>query len=312
MLLYAQSMLRHPMKKSLPMHRFLTLFLTFSALLLAAPAFAVVSTTTLHPMGLPNPVGEVAQSITWLYNAIFVISIVISVVVAGPLAYIMWKFRREKVKRPATFSHSLPLELTWTIIPAAICIFIAWESFVAMKNIRTMPQGAMNVEVVGYQFGWDFYYPDASEDGKHVTAPEPTTDDPEISLPNYPRQTKELIVPVGKPVVIHITASDVLHSLHVPELGIKIDAIPGRINYAWFNAEKPGSYLGQCTELCGQAHGEMFMRVKAVPQTEFDAFIQQRRVAAGLPATRTSPTEVISTTMPQTITPTTPISPTAP
>ncbi|NBV54948.1 MAG: cytochrome c oxidase subunit II, partial [Proteobacteria bacterium] len=230
----------------------------------------------------------------------------------GPLAYIMYKFRRDKIQNPATFSHSLPLELLWTIIPALICIFIAWESYRAMVNIRTMPQGAMNVEVVGYQFGWDFYYPDASEDGKHVAAPEATGNDPEISLPNYPRQTKELVVPVGQPIVIHITAADVLHSLHVPELGIKIDAIPGRINYAWFNAEKPGSYLGQCTELCGQAHGEMFMRVKAVPQAEFESFIQQRRVAAGLPAIRTSPTEVVTPTISPT-TPTSPtISPTAP
>lgn len=260
------------------------------------PYAETLGQAVLHWGGFPTPVGPVAEKITWLYNMIFLIIAVIFLVVLGPLAYILWRFRKEKVAKPATFSHSLRLELLWTIIPALICVFIAYESARAMFAIRTMPKDAVNVEVVAYQFGWNFFYPDASEQGKHIAAPEPTADDAEISLPNAPRLAKELVVPVGKPVVLHITAQDVLHAFFVPHLGIKMDAIPGRINYAWFKADKPGNFLGQCAELCGSAHGEMFFRVKAVPQAEFDAFIQKQRLDAGLTATPVAATSAASAT----------------
>ncbi len=256
--------------------------------------------TVLHWGGFPQPVGPVAEKITWLYNLIFLITAVIFLVVLGPLTYILIRYRKERVATPATFSHSLRLELLWTIIPAIICVFIAYESARAMFAIRTMPKDAVNIEVVAYQFGWNFFYPDASEAGKHVAAPEPTADDPEISLPNAPRLAKEMVVPVGKPVVLHITAQDVIHAYYVPKLGIKMDAIPGRINYAWFTATEPGNFLGQCTELCGSAHGEMFFRVRAVPAAEYDAYIATQRVAAGLtavpaPVTQTTSASVVIT-----------------
>ncbi len=257
-------------------------------LAIAAPALAVES---IHPGGFPSPVGPTAVEISWLYNIIFVIIAVISVVVAVPILYILWKYRRDKVSKPATFSHSIVLELIWTIVPAAICVVIAVLSYRAMIMIRTMPEDAMNVEVVAYQFGWDFYYPDVSQGDKHVSAPEPTTDDPDVSLPGAPRQTKTLVVPVGKPIVLHVTAQDVIHAFFVPHLGTKIDAIPGRINYAWFNATEAGDWIGQCAELCGQAHGEMFFRVKAVPQAEFDAYLAEQVKAAGIePNAEASPT----------------------
>ncbi|MBI1308459.1 MAG: cytochrome c oxidase subunit II [Proteobacteria bacterium] len=267
--------------------------------LLALPALA----NSIHPGGFPTPVGPVAEEIGALYNIIFVIIAVVMVIVAVPVLYILWRFRRTKVAKPATFSHNLGLELLWTIIPALICIYIAVASYFAMVKLRTMPDHALNVEVVAYQFGWDFFYPDASENGVHVAAAEPTTDDPEVSLPGAARQTKELVVPVGRPVVVHVTSSDVIHSFFVPHLGVKIDAIPGRINYTWFQADKAGDYLGQCAELCGQAHGEMFFRVKAVPEDQFEAYMAERRVAAGLPAqpakvpdANAGPVDVVSAT----------------
>ena len=241
-----------------------------------------LATRVMHWGGFPEPVGPGAARITWLYNLLYFITAAVFLVVVLPLGYILWRFRRDKVKKPATFSHSLGLELLWTAIPALICVFIAYESARARFKLRTMPEGALNVEVVAYQFGWNFYYPDFAENGVLVDAPEPTTDDPDLSLPTAPRLAKTMVVPVGQPVVLHITAQDVIHGYYVPHLGIKMDASPGRINYAWFKADRPGNWIGQCTELCGSAHGEMFFRVKAVPQPEFEAFIAERRVAAGI------------------------------
>jgi cytochrome c oxidase subunit 2 len=269
---------------------FLTVALAFVALMAVCGVNAM---EVIHPGGFPTPVGPVAEEITYLYNIIFVIIAVIALVVAVPVCYILWKFRRDKVAKPATFSHHHGIELAWTIIPAIICAAIAIISYRGMVYLRTMPTDAMNVEAVAYQFGWDFYYPDASEKGVRVAVPAPTKDDPEISLPDLPRQTKVLVIPVGKPIVIHATSQDVIHAFFVPHLGVKIDAIPGRINYTWFMADKPGIWLGQCAELCGQAHGEMFFRVQAVPQAEFDKYIEAQRVEAGLTAT---PTAVVSAT----------------
>ena len=262
------------------------------------PYAAALAEKVMHWGGFPVPVGPVAEKITWLYNLIFIIISVVFIVVTVGMGYIMWRYRRANVKTPATFSHSMKLELLWTIIPALICVFIAFESARAMFKIRTMPENAVNVEVVAYQFGWNFYYPDYSEAGKHVAAPEPTGNDAEISLPNAPRMTKTMVVPIGQPVVLHITAQDVLHAFFVPKLGIKMDAIPGRINYAWFKAEKPGNYLGQCAELCGSAHGEMFFRVEAVEPEAFKAFIEAQKVEAGItvaPVSGTVPVAVSAT-----------------
>lgn len=267
-----------------------------SLLLVLAGVFAVshgFALETIHPGGFPKPVGPVAEEITWLYNIIFIIIAVIAFVVAVPVVYILWRYRRDKVSKPATFSHSTVLELIWTIVPAIICLAIAVFSFKGMMLIRTMPEDAMNVEAVAYQFGWDFYYPDVSQGDKHVAVPEATKDDPEISLPGAPRQTKVLVIPVGKPIVLHVTAQDVIHAFFVPHLGTKIDAIPGRINYAWFTATEPGEWLGQCAELCGQAHGEMFFRVKAIPQAEFDVWIAEQKAAAGVVDEMVSPTVVM-------------------
>lgn len=267
------------------------------ALLLALLTQAPLAEDVIHWGGFPTPAGPVADLAAHLYNIIFLIIAVIGVGVTLGMGWIVWRYRRSRGHKPATFSHSTALELTWTIIPAIICVYIAYISYVGLLAVRTMPADAMHVEVVAYQFGWDFFYPEASENGVVVAAAEPTQPDAEVSAAGVERSTKELVIPVGKKIVAHVTSQDVIHAFFVPKLGIKIDAMPGRINYVWFEADQPGSFLGQCAELCGSAHGEMFFRVKAVPQDEFDAYIAARKEAAGIvPAAAVSATEVVSGT----------------
>jgi cytochrome c oxidase subunit 2 len=265
-------------------------------------------------MGFPLPQGPTAQMMTDLYNVIFIIIAVVSLVVAGPICYILWRFRQSNVKKAATFSHSTTLELLWSIIPGLICVFIMYASYTAMIQLRTMPANGVNIEAVAYQFGWDFYYPDASENGTHVKADAPTKPDAQLSRPGADRLVPELVVPVGKPIIMHVTSADVLHAFFNAPLGVKIDAIPGRINYAWFQADRAGTYLGQCAELCGSAHSEMFFKVRAVSDSEYADYIKTRRVDAGLPAVHTdSPTAVVSgNTIVSGAVPMQPISATAP
>jgi cytochrome c oxidase subunit 2 len=247
-----------------------SVFLTF-------PALANES-AVWHWGGFPTPITSVGWHITDLYNLIFVITAVIALVVALPIAIIIFNYRRSRMgNKAATFSHNLTLELLWTIIPALICAVIAWQSFSAMRYILTTPEGGMTVEVIAYQFGFDFDYPDFQ-----ISAPEATTPHPVLSIPGRERLVKDMVVPVDSIVKLHITARDVLHAFFAPALGIKMDAVPGRINHKWFRAEKEGDYIGQCAELCGSAHGEMFFNVKVVNKEAFKAWVNQQRTEKGL------------------------------
>ncbi|MFZ2587138.1 MAG: cytochrome c oxidase subunit II [Alphaproteobacteria bacterium] len=272
--------------------------LTVVSTLWAVPA---VAGEVMHWGGFPTPAGPVADMVGDLYNIIFIIIAVIGVGVSVGMGWIIYRYRASRGHAPATFSHSTVVELLWTGIPAIICVYIAYISYVGLLAVRTMPENALNVEVVAYQFGWDFFYPDVSTADTHVAAPEAAGPDAEISAAGVERSTKELVIPVGKPVVAHITSQDVIHAFFVPKLGVKIDAMPGRINYVWFQADEEGSFLGQCAELCGSAHGEMFFRVRAVSPAAFEAYMAERKAVAGIVApAEVSSTEVVSGTVPVT------------
>lgn len=241
-----------------------------------------VGAETVHPGGFPTPISATAEVITDTYNIIFWIITAVFVVVMVPITVALFRFRRSQKKDAAQFSHNTVIEVVWTAIPALICVYIAYISFNATAFVRTMPAEGLTVEVVGYQFGWDFYYPDFSEGDVNLASPMPPEPHPTLSLPDAPRYVPQLVVPVGVPIKVHVTGQDVIHSFYAGNLGIKIDTIPGRINYGWFTVDKPGEYIGQCTELCGAAHGEMFFTVKGIPMNEFTRFINNQREMNGL------------------------------
>ncbi len=243
------------------------------ALFASLPALA----GTIHPLGFPEQVANIGQKIDDLYSFIFIIVSVIMLLVTVLIGVCIWKFRASRNKKPATFSHNNTLEVIWTVIPAIICIALAWQSFVGMKYIRTMPDGGVTVEVIGYQFGWDFSYPDYGFD-----APLPTEPHQTLSIPGQDRYVPRMVVPVGVPTKVHVTSRDVIHAYYTPEMGVKIDAMPGRINYQWFTPDTPGVYIGQCAELCGSAHGEMFYEVEVKSQADFIDWVAAQRRANGL------------------------------
>lgn len=250
------------------------LFMVLTTLVLASTSFAEV--TTAHPLGFPTAIGPVAEKITLTYNLIFWICLVIFAIVQVLILYAVFKFRRSKNPTPAKFSHNNMIEIIWTIIPVFICAVIAWASFDAMKLIRTMPEGGETVEAIAYQFGWEFDYPDYG-----ISSPEAEAAHEQLSSAGVNRFVKDIVVPVDTNIKMHITGRDVIHAFYAPDLGIKIDAVPGRINYAWFKATKEGDYIGQCAELCGAAHGEMFFNVKVVSKDAYQAWVNARRIENG-------------------------------
>lgn len=250
-------------------------FAVLSLLAIVPTALAEVA----HPGGFPLPVSSVGDHVANLYTLIFWITVVIALLVTTLLSVAIFRFRASKRKEAAKFSHSTVLEIVWTIIPALICLLIAWKSYEGITYMRNMPEQGMTVDVIAYQFGWDFDYPDLE-----ISAPEATEPHAELSKAGVDRYVKNLVVPVNTVVKLNVTARDVIHAFYAAQVGVKVDAIPGRINYVWFDADEVGNYIGQCAELCGAAHGEMFFNIRVLPKDEFVAWVNERRSANGLAA----------------------------
>lgn len=254
-------------------------------LIVLALAILTITTTaaiagTIHPGGFNNPTGPIADKVDGIYSFIFWITGIIFVGVQVVILYSIWRFRRKKNPTPAKFTHNTMLEVVWMAIPAVICVAIAWKSFEGMRFIRSMPAEGIDIEVIAFQFGWDFDYPDLA-----ISAPELDLEEMkktekwlrELTKYNDSFTVKEMVVPVNTNVRVHVTSKDVIHSFYVPELVIKIDALPGRINYQWFNIPTEGVYIGQCAELCGAAHGMMFFAVRAVSQEDYAKWVNVQR-----------------------------------
>ena len=149
----------------------------------------------------------------------------------------------------------------------------------------------MTVKVTGRQWNWDYEYPDQKIAA--VTSTPLTADEAKAqNLPYLLAAHEPMIVPVNKVVRVQVTAEDVIHSFSVPAFGVKIDAVPGRLNQTWFNADRLGTYYGQCSQLCGMDHSNMPIEVKVVSQPEFDAWVASKTakpVAVAAAATTTGP-----------------------
>ena len=169
------------------------------------------------------------------------------------LAYSIWKFRESRGHKPATFEHNNKLEVLWTIVPVITLILVAVPAYHTLRKMDVPPKSDLVVEVIGHQFFWEYRYPRYG-----------------IGFANEP-----LVVPANKVVTINTTSVDVIHSFWVPAFGIKQDANPGRITHTWFNAA-PGKYKGQCAELCGPLHGQMFIDVTVLPDDEWEAWLKEK------------------------------------
>lgn len=274
------------------MWRWLTTFLTVAVTSMQT-AFAASAIDTAHWGGFPAANGPVAEFVVGTYNIVFWICLAVYVLVQGIIIYSIFAFRKSKKrteKDAAKFSHNTSIEILWTVIPVIICLFIGLKAYQGIMFIKTVPEDAIPVDVIGYQFNWDFDYPDHG-----ISIPMTTKPHPELAKSGINNPVKTMVVPQGRNVVLNITAKDVLHAVYVPTLGIKSDAIPGRITYSWFNASNTGDYLGQCAELCGPQHGEMYFNVRVLPEAEWEQWVDAQRAQNGLAplyAEVAAPTEV--------------------
>jgi cytochrome c oxidase subunit II len=231
----------------------------------------------------------------------FWICVGIGIVVFGAMAYAIFAFRKSKGAVAATFSHNTTAEIIWTLIPVLLLIGMAWPATTKLIAMYDTRESDMTVKVTGYQWMWKYDYLgegveftsrlDRESDRMRQSHERPTVE----KNPHYLLDVDNvLVLPVDTKIRFVITADDVIHSWWVPALGWKQDAIPGIVNEAWADIQKPGIYRGQCAELCGKDHGFMPIVVKAVPKAEYQQWLaaeKAKRAPAPAPAAAPAPAE---------------------
>jgi cytochrome c oxidase subunit II len=220
----------------------------------------------------------VMEAVVQLHDKLLWIISIISVFVLALLVVVIVRFNEKSNPTPSRTTHNTTLEVLWTVIPVLILLFIAFgppmSSFRLLYLADRAPDAAMTVKAIGNQWYWEYEYPDNGN--FKITANRNEKAPPELRLLDT---DNHILVPVNTKVRLLTTANDVIHSWAMPSFGVKLDAVPGRINETWFQVLREGTYYGQCSELCGNNHGYMPIVVEAVSKEKFDAWVQQNKAA---------------------------------
>lgn len=219
-----------------------------------------------------------AERIHWLNGYVMPLIFGITIFVLVLMIYIMFRFREKANPVPSKTSHNTALEVVWTAVPVAIVFGLIVLATDVLYFLDEVPESDMTVKVVGNQWNWDYVYVDHGE--FEFNSAMLSEEDSAAAGVSYRLATTEpMVVPAGKKVRLIVTASDVLHSWAMPSFGVKMDAVPGRLNETWFQVTEPGTYYGQCSEICGRDHAFMPIEVKVVPEAEFDAWVLEKNPA---------------------------------
>lgn len=230
-------------------------------------------------VNMTQGVTPISRDVYGLHMDIFWWCVGIGVVVFGVMFYTMIVHRKSNGAKASNFHESTTLEILWTIVPFLILIVMAIPATKSLLKIYDSADPDLDIIITGYQWKWKYEY--LGEDVSffsNLSTPRDQIENRAPKGPNYLLEVDEpLIIPVKKKVRFLITANDVIHAWWVPELAVKKDAIPGYVNESWTYIEEPGVYRGQCAELCGKDHGFMPIVVNALPQDEYDQWLQAKK-----------------------------------
>ncbi|MEM6739980.1 MAG: cytochrome c oxidase subunit II [Pseudomonadota bacterium] len=267
----------------------------------ALTAFPLISLAQDTPpelpfIGVPEPGGmgfqpaasDIAVDLQWLDGLILVIITAITLFVTVLLAIVVVRYNQSANPEPATFTHNTRLEAAWTLGPVAILFFIGAFSLPVLFKQQVIPEADVTIKATGYQWYWGYEYPDHefAFDSYMIGSPATGGDNrltPEVveqlEAAGYAREhfllatDTAMVVPVGKTIVVQVTAADVIHSWTIPAFGVKQDGVPGRLAELWFTPTEEGVYFGQCSELCGIHHAYMPITVKVVSEEAYAAWL---------------------------------------
>jgi cytochrome c oxidase subunit 2 len=246
-----------------------------------------------HQLNLPEPQSIIARQIYDQHTMLLWICLVIFVGVFGTMFYSVLKHRKSQGYKAANFHHSTTVEIIWTIIPFFILVGMAYpatKTIIAMKDTSSPD---ITIKTTGYQWKWGYDYITGEGEGisffSNLATPKAQINNAASKNENYLLEVDNpLVVPVGKKVRILLTANDVIHAWWVPALGSKQDAIPGYVRDTWFTADKPGTYRGQCAELCGKEHGFMPIVVEVVEPQKYAQWVAEQKKKSAATAVDTS------------------------
>ena len=249
-----------------------TAFFGLVGLLLAMHAGgALAQTPHAWQLGMQTPGSPVEERIHSLHNLVMVIITLITLFVAGLLAYVLWRFDARRHPVPSRNSHNTTLEVAWTLLPVLILVVIAIPSFGLVYYEDRTQNADMTIKVTGHQWYWEFSYPDNGpvSFASHIVAAEDLKPG-QLRLLDVDNQ---LVLPVGKNIRILTTSADVIHSFYIPSLGVQRYAIPGRTIETWVRVDRPGDYYGECNQICGTLHSQMPISLHAVTDADFSTWV---------------------------------------
>ncbi|MEK9645645.1 MAG: cytochrome c oxidase subunit II [Alphaproteobacteria bacterium] len=216
------------------------------------------------------------ERITDFHNLLLIVITLISLFVLALLAYVMFRFNEKANPTPTRTTHNTTIEVLWTVIPVIILLVIAIPSFKLLYYSDVIPKADMTIKATGHQWYWNYEYSDHGKfsfDSNIVSDADLKKDQPRLLAVD-----NRIVVPVDTVVRVQVTAADVLHSWAMPSFGVKVDAVPGRLNETWFGPVKQeGVYYGQCSELCGGKHAFMPIAVEVVSKMKFDDWVRKAK-----------------------------------
>jgi cytochrome c oxidase subunit 2 len=274
-----------------PMLRYRRL-LAAMLMMMAAPGGSALAQAVGAPrpweMAMQPAFGPLKQQQIDLHDLVLVIITVITLFVAGLLGWVMWRYSAKKNPVPSRTAHHTLLEVAWTVIPVLILVVMAIPSFRLVYYEDRTRDADLTIKVTGHQWYWEYTYPDQNNiDFSSYIIPDDQLKPGQRRLLEV---DNELVVPVGKNIRVLQTSTDVIHSWFIPSLGVQRYAIPGRTIETWFRVDKPGTFYGECNQICGTNHSRMPIVVHAVTPQEFDAWVTEAKTkfsdaAPAVPAT---------------------------
>lgn len=258
-----------------------------------------VSMPKAGELGFQEPANELGRRLFDFHDDLLMpIITVISIFVLALLVWIIIRYRAKANPVPSATTHSTVLEIIWTVIPVAILVVIGFPSLKLLYYQDVIPETEFTINITGNQWNWTYQYPDHNDieytsilvpNSAFESNPEGEYDaeeraDVEEELSRFLGRPAKLnarlldtdyrmVVPVNTKIKVQLTASDVIHAWTIPAFGVKLDAVPGRLNETWFEVDKIGTYYGQCSELCGKDHAYMPIAVEVVTKEEFEAWV---------------------------------------
>lgn len=262
-----------------------------SRLAFAFTAFFLALTGTAaaqgeHPLVKPwqlnfqAPFSPVMERLYDTHTFLLWIITAICALVLALLTFICLRFRRKANPVPSKTTHNAKLEVVWTTIPILILVAIAIPSLRLHFYMTKVPEAELTIKAVGYQWYWHYQYPD--QGGFEFDSYMVKDNELKPGQPRLLTADNKLVVPVDTNVRVLLTGADVIHAFAMPALGVKRDAIPGRLNETWFKASRTGTYYGQCSELCGVGHGFMPIELEVLSKEDFAKWSAGKRQAAGI------------------------------